>query len=147
MVKLKVNQPVEVDFNLHGQTIDGSSITLASYIEILVKEHVPITLESWKKVNEQKKDTMWSSLLIRFLLFFNILTKISFLQYFKLLDSSNDYIFKQMGRRWRQYKSHITKKLIKASQGPGEKCAFKLLKPKNVTNAGDWNEFIKQKIS
>ncbi|KAL5856984.1 hypothetical protein ACOSQ3_004442 [Xanthoceras sorbifolium] len=65
MVKLKVNQPVEVDFNLHGQTIDGSSITLASYIGILVREHVPITLESWKKVDEQKKYMIWSSLLER----------------------------------------------------------------------------------
>ncbi|KAL5739218.1 hypothetical protein ACOSQ2_028398 [Xanthoceras sorbifolium] len=32
-----------------------------------------------KKVNEQKKDMMWSSLLVCFLLFFNILTMISFL--------------------------------------------------------------------
>ncbi|KAL5732383.1 hypothetical protein ACOSQ2_032075 [Xanthoceras sorbifolium] len=125
MVKLKFNQPVEVDFNLHGQTIDGSSITLASYIGILAREHIPITLESWKKVDEQKKDMIWSSLL----------------QYFKLLDSSKDYIFKKMGGRWRQYKSRITKKLIEASQGPGKKRALKLLKPKNVTNAGNWNEF------
>ncbi|KAL5854582.1 hypothetical protein ACOSQ4_004384 [Xanthoceras sorbifolium] len=131
MVKLKVNQPVEVDFNLHGQTIDGSSITLASYIGILVREHVPITLESWKKVDEQKKYMIWSSLL----------------QYFKLLDSSKDYIFKKMGSQWRQYKSRITKKLIEASQGPGKKRALKLLKPKNVTNAGDWNEFVKQRTS
>ncbi|KAL5820491.1 hypothetical protein ACOSQ3_022373 [Xanthoceras sorbifolium] len=65
MVKLKVNQPVEVDFNLHGQTIDGSSITLASYVGILVREHVSITLESWKKVDEQKKDMIWSSRLER----------------------------------------------------------------------------------
>ncbi|KAL5752345.1 hypothetical protein ACOSQ2_022852 [Xanthoceras sorbifolium] len=46
-----------------------------------------------------------------------------------------------MGSRWRQYKSRITKKLIEASQRPGKKRAFKLLKPKNVTNAGDWIEF------
>ncbi|KAL5759200.1 hypothetical protein ACOSQ2_018038 [Xanthoceras sorbifolium] len=105
MVKLKFNQPVKVDFNLHGQTIDGSSITLASYIGILAREHTPITLESWKKVDEQNKDMIWSSLL----------------QYFKLLDSSKDYIFKKMGGRWRQYKSRITKKLIEASQGPGKK--------------------------
>ncbi|KAL5808641.1 hypothetical protein ACOSQ3_029332 [Xanthoceras sorbifolium] len=96
MVTLKVNQPVEVDFNLHGQTIDGSSITLASYIGIFAREHVPITLESWKKVDEQKKDMIWSSLL--------------------LLHSSKDYIFKKIGGRWRQYKSRITKKLIEASQ-------------------------------
>ncbi|KAL5852725.1 hypothetical protein ACOSQ3_007843 [Xanthoceras sorbifolium] len=115
MVKLKVNQPVEVDFNLHGQTIYGSSITLASYIEILAREHVPITLESWKKANEQKKDMIWSSLLVR--------------------------------GQWRQYKSRITKKFIKASQGPGKKHALKLLKPKNVINAGDWNEFVKQRTS
>ncbi|KAL5826000.1 hypothetical protein ACOSQ3_017836 [Xanthoceras sorbifolium] len=130
MVKLKVNQPVEVDFNLHGQTIDGSSITLASYIGILTREHVPITLESWKKVNEQKKYMIWSSLL----------------QHLKLLDSSKDYIFKKMGGRWRQYKSRITKKLIEASQGPGKKRALKLL-PKNVTNAGDRNKFVKQRTS
>ncbi|KAL5856982.1 hypothetical protein ACOSQ3_004440 [Xanthoceras sorbifolium] len=131
MVKLKVNQPVEVDFSLHGQTIDGSSITLASYIGILVREHVPITLESWKKVDEQKRYMIWSSLL----------------QYLKLLDSSKDYILKKMGSQWRQYKSRITKKLIEASQGPGKKRALKLLKPKNVTNAGDWNEFVKQRTS
>ncbi|KAL5739918.1 hypothetical protein ACOSQ2_029098 [Xanthoceras sorbifolium] len=115
MVTLKVNQPVEVDFNLHGQTIDGSSITLASYIGIFAREHVLITLESWKKVDEQKKDMIWSSLL--------------------LLHSSKDYIFKKIGGRWRQYKSRITKKLIE------------LLKPKNITNVVDWNEFIKQRTS
>ncbi|KAL5733870.1 hypothetical protein ACOSP7_031731 [Xanthoceras sorbifolium] len=49
-----------------------------------------------------------------------------------------------MGGRWRQYKSRITKKLIEASQGPGKKRA---LKPKNVTNAGNWNEFVKQRTS
>ncbi|KAL5856975.1 hypothetical protein ACOSQ3_004433 [Xanthoceras sorbifolium] len=52
-----------------------------------------------------------------------------------------------MGSQWRQYKSRITKKLIEASQGPGIKRALKLLKPKNVTNAGDWNEFVKQRTS
>ncbi|KAL5787354.1 hypothetical protein ACOSP7_004303 [Xanthoceras sorbifolium] len=52
-----------------------------------------------------------------------------------------------MGSQWRQYKSRITKKLIEASQGPGKKRALKLLKPKNVTNAGDWNEFVKQRTS
>ncbi|KAL5787360.1 hypothetical protein ACOSP7_004309 [Xanthoceras sorbifolium] len=52
-----------------------------------------------------------------------------------------------MGSRWRQYKSRITKKLIEASQGPEKKRALKLLKPKNVTNAGDWNEFVKQRTS
>ncbi|KAL5742079.1 hypothetical protein ACOSP7_028811 [Xanthoceras sorbifolium] len=127
MVTLKINQPVEVDFNLHGQTIDGSSITLTSYIGIFAREHVPITLESWKKVDKQKKDMILSSLL--------------------LLHSSKDYILKKIGGQWRQFKSRITKKLIEASQGPGKKRAFKLLKPKNVTNAVDWNEFIKQRIS
>ncbi|KAL5793669.1 hypothetical protein ACOSP7_002263 [Xanthoceras sorbifolium] len=67
--------------------------------------------------------------------------------YYGLLHSSKNYIFKKMGGRWRQYRSRITKKLIEASQGPGKKCAFKLLKPKNVTNAGDWNEFVKQRTS
>ncbi|KAL5856981.1 hypothetical protein ACOSQ3_004439 [Xanthoceras sorbifolium] len=52
-----------------------------------------------------------------------------------------------MGSQWRQYNSRITKKLIEASQGPGKKRALKLLKPKNVTNAGDWNEFVKQRTS
>ncbi|KAL5733871.1 hypothetical protein ACOSP7_031732 [Xanthoceras sorbifolium] len=91
MVKLKFNQPVEVDFNLHGQTIDGSSITLASYIGILAREHIPITLESWKKVDEQKKDMIWSSLLVRFILFFNILKKIIFLVFNNLITFLNNY--------------------------------------------------------
>ncbi|KAL5766293.1 hypothetical protein ACOSP7_016910 [Xanthoceras sorbifolium] len=88
---LKVNQPVKVDFNLHGQTIDSSSITLALHIGILAREHVPITLESWKKVDEQKKDMIWSSLLVRFILFFNILKKISFLVFNNLITFLNNY--------------------------------------------------------
>ncbi|KAL5765586.1 hypothetical protein ACOSP7_016203 [Xanthoceras sorbifolium] len=85
MVKLKVNQPVEVDFNLYGQTIDGSSITLASYIGILAREH-------------QKKDMMWSSLLITFLNKWGA-------------DGDNT--------------SLVSRKSLEASQGPGKKRAFK----------------------
>ncbi|KAL5832669.1 hypothetical protein ACOSQ3_016343 [Xanthoceras sorbifolium] len=88
---LKINQPVEVDFNLHGQTIDGSSITLASYIGIFTREHVPITPESWKKVDKQKKDMMWPSFLVRCLIFFNILTKILFLVFNSLITFLNNY--------------------------------------------------------
>ncbi|KAL5736896.1 hypothetical protein ACOSQ2_031684 [Xanthoceras sorbifolium] len=111
MVKLKANQPIEVNLNLHGQTINDSSITLASYIGTLAREHVSITLESWKKVDEQKRDMMWSSLL----------------QYFKLLDSNKDYLFKQMRGRWRQYKSHIKKMLIEVSQRPRKKTCVQVV--------------------
>ncbi|KAK1552841.1 hypothetical protein Q3G72_024259 [Acer saccharum] len=65
MAKLKGKEPVDVDLNMHGQAVDGSSITLSSYIGTLAREHVPVTLESWKQLDNQKKDIMWSSLLLK----------------------------------------------------------------------------------
>ncbi|KAL5831672.1 hypothetical protein ACOSQ4_017026 [Xanthoceras sorbifolium] len=43
------------------------------------------------KVDEQKKDMIWSSLLVRFILFFNILKKISFLVFNNLITFLNNY--------------------------------------------------------
>ncbi|TXG60323.1 hypothetical protein EZV62_014897 [Acer yangbiense] len=63
MAKLKGKEPIDVDLNMHGQAVDGSSITLSSYIGTFAREHVPVTLESWKQLDDQKKDIMWSSLL------------------------------------------------------------------------------------
>ncbi|KAL5787348.1 hypothetical protein ACOSP7_004297 [Xanthoceras sorbifolium] len=131
MVKLKVNQPVEVDFNLHGQTIDGSSITLASYIGILVREHVPITLESWKKVDEQKKYMIWSSLLTKF----------------GLDDIGKDYVLSSMCNCWRQYKSKITKKVRSVPPGPGATRAIQILRPDNIVDDEEWIKFVKFRLS
>ncbi|KAK1568692.1 hypothetical protein Q3G72_027604 [Acer saccharum] len=65
MAKLKGKEPVEVDLNVHSQIVDGSSITLSSYIGTVAREHVPVTLQSWKQLDDQTKDMLWSSLLSR----------------------------------------------------------------------------------
>ena len=64
MAKLKGKEPVEVDLNVHGQIVDGSLITLSSYIKTVAREHVPVTLQSWKQLDDQMKDMLWSSLLV-----------------------------------------------------------------------------------
>ncbi|TXG73076.1 hypothetical protein EZV62_001655 [Acer yangbiense] len=52
-----------------------------------------------------------------------------------------------MGGRWRQYKSLITTKLREANKKSGKKRAFKLIKPKNITNDEEWQNFIKYRTS
>lgn len=65
MANLKGKEPIEVDLNVHGQTIDVTSITLSSYIGTVVREHVPVTLSSWKEVDDQTKEMLWSAILVR----------------------------------------------------------------------------------
>ena len=64
MALLKGKKTIEVDFNVLGQIVDGSSISLASYIGTIAREHVLITLKSWNQLEDSKKDMLWSSLLV-----------------------------------------------------------------------------------
>lgn len=50
---------MDVLFNEIRQAVGDNSIKLSSYISSLVKQMVPITLNSWHKVDEDLRKILW----------------------------------------------------------------------------------------
>lgn len=56
------NEKVSVTFNDFGDHVGPGSITLSSFLGVLVREHVPVTLSDWRKVDAVTKQAMWEEI-------------------------------------------------------------------------------------
>ena len=56
------NARERVDFNDMGEPVGPGSVKLSSYLGPLVREHVPVTVEDWRKVSEEVKTVLWKSI-------------------------------------------------------------------------------------
>ena len=59
------NSRVHVDFNALGEAYGEGSVKLSSYLGPLVREHVPVTVEGWKKLSEEVKTVLWKSVQVK----------------------------------------------------------------------------------
>lgn len=55
-------EKVEVTFNECRDHVGPGSVTLSSFLGPLVREHVPVTLTNWKKLDALTRDTMWEEI-------------------------------------------------------------------------------------
>jgi len=56
------NEKVSVTFTDFGDHVGPGSITLSSFLGVLVREHVPVTLADWRKIDAVAKQTMWEEI-------------------------------------------------------------------------------------
>lgn len=56
--ELKLN----IRFNEYGQPIGETSVGLASFLGSLVREVVPVNIETWKKLSTRHKEVLWHSI-------------------------------------------------------------------------------------
>ena len=56
------NEKVVVTFNDFGDHVGPGSVTLSSFLGALVREHVPVTLSDWRKLDAATKATMWEEI-------------------------------------------------------------------------------------
>ncbi|RID60880.1 hypothetical protein BRARA_E00072 [Brassica rapa] len=59
------NTRVHVDFTFMGEPYGPGSVKLSSYLGPLVREHVPVTLENWRKLTDEVKTVLWKSVQVR----------------------------------------------------------------------------------
>lgn len=50
---------IEVDFNAAAEPIGEGSVKLSSYLGPLVREHVPVTLNDWRQLDDEVKVVLW----------------------------------------------------------------------------------------
>ncbi|XP_020877498.1 sarcoplasmic reticulum histidine-rich calcium-binding protein-like [Arabidopsis lyrata subsp. lyrata] len=121
------NEKQHVDFTDMGEHCGPGSVLLSSYLGPLVREHVPVIIDTWKKVGEDIKTVLWKSIEARF-------------------DIDEDYkktaVFKQMGCLWRASKSRLVSKVRKARTMKDRMS----LRPNNVPPTA-WRLFVKAKTS
>ncbi|KAK9943327.1 hypothetical protein M0R45_008938 [Rubus argutus] len=119
---------VHVDFTDKGEPCGAGSISLSSYLGPLVREHVPVTLSDWRKLDDGIKVVLWKSIQARF-------------------DLDQEWqkaiVFKSMGCIWRASKSRLVSK-IQAAKNKSERLQ---LKPKNIQNRTEWKRFVRAKTS
>ncbi|KAL0899656.1 hypothetical protein Bca101_083617 [Brassica carinata] len=121
------NARIKVDFTELGEPCGEGSVKLSSYLGPLVREHVPVVIDDWRKIGEERKTVLWKSVKLRF-----------------ELDGEYEKaaVMKQMGCLWRASKSRLVNQIIKADNH-----AERLkLRPDNVP-LSEWRKFVKEKTS
>ncbi|KAL0815353.1 hypothetical protein Bca101_071797 [Brassica carinata] len=121
------NARERVDFNDMGEPVGPGSVKLSSYLGPLVREHVTVTVEDWRKVSEEVKTVLWKSIQARFELD---------------EDYQKSVVLRQMGCLWRASKSRLVTQ-IKSKATNQERMN---LRPKNVNHV-EWRKFVKCKTS
>lgn len=53
---------VEVEFTSVGEHVGCGSVTLSSFLGPLVREHVPVLLKDWRKLDAEMRDTLWEEI-------------------------------------------------------------------------------------
>ncbi|GAY62796.1 hypothetical protein CUMW_220650, partial [Citrus unshiu] len=124
---------IEVIFNEYGQPVGRNSNRLSSFIGCLVRQMVPLTLDSWHRVESDLRERLWTCVK----------------QQFNVDGSHRRYIMSAMGRSWRNYKSVLTHKiraLVKSNDVTRKLEALKDLKPRNIKSEQQWQRFIKERV-
>jgi len=78
---------VDVEFTALGEPVGKGSVTLSSFLGPLVREHVPVLLDDWRKLDDQTKDRLWEEIKVLHLLFIEY----SILSYYKVMFAFEKY--------------------------------------------------------
>ncbi|KAK1587164.1 hypothetical protein Q3G72_010251 [Acer saccharum] len=122
---------LSVTSNERGQSVSKNSKKFSSYLGVIVREHVPIGLEDWPSVDSDRKDELWTLILQRF----------------EIAECYKEIGIRMMGKMWRQFKSLITKRIIKANRKTDRRLTLSSIKPNNITSDKKWESFIKNRLS
>ncbi|KAH9681147.1 hypothetical protein KPL71_026853 [Citrus sinensis] len=118
---IRDHTPLLVECNERGQPVRVNSEKYATFAGVAAREHVPIVIKDWRLVPSKTKEDLWS--LIKHL------------------------ALRNLGDRWRQYKSEITTKIKEANKKTNRSRALALIRPKNVIFDEDWEAFVKHRLS
>lgn len=70
------NTRIGVEFTELGEPCGEGSVKLSSYLVPLVREHVPVLIDDWRKIGEERKTVLWKfvKVIYQVLLFYNLLS-------------------------------------------------------------------------
>ncbi|KAA0032201.1 Plant transposase [Cucumis melo var. makuwa] len=126
-IAMEPEMKLDIRYNGYGQPIGETSVGLSSFLGTLVREVVPVNVETWKKISTRQKEILWHSIQARY----------------NVDEWQKKFLFQKMGGLWRASKSRLVSKIGEASNDE----ELNKLKPDNISSMHDWNDFIKHKTS
>nr|CAN78619.1 hypothetical protein VITISV_034823 [Vitis vinifera] len=121
---------LKIEYNSLGSHIGKNSVELSSYLGTITRTHVPIIIESWKKVPKETKKKLWDLIMTSF----------------NVNQNSKRNCFLLMGIRFRTFKYKLTKKYTLSFKNGPEK----LKKPPSIYSfiqEDHWRQFVKDRLS
>lgn len=113
-----IQDKIEVEFTSAGEHVEPGSITLSSFLGSLMREHVSVLLDDWRKLPDQTNGTIWEEIQVFFtlliLLCVHIIITVTYILYARFnlkQDWQRDIVFMQMGCLWRDSKSRLVSKV------------------------------------
>ena len=55
---------LKIEYNSLGSHIEENSVKLSSYLSTITSTHVPIIIESWRKVPKETKEKLWDLIIV-----------------------------------------------------------------------------------
>ncbi|XP_054817717.1 uncharacterized protein LOC129317413 [Prosopis cineraria] len=113
---------IDVQWNKKGQAIKSSKFI--SYIGVVAKTTVPITVKSWRKVDEATKALIWDTIASGF----------------DIDESRQDFVLQKAGRALRSFRYFVTQKYLKDPDAEFVARVPPLLQP--LVKQEDWDAFV-----
>ncbi|XP_010466663.1 PREDICTED: uncharacterized protein LOC104746827 isoform X2 [Camelina sativa] len=123
-----IEDKVDVEFTELGDHVGDGSVKLSSFLGTVVREHVPVTLDDWRHLDDLTKHALWEEIQGRF--------KVT-------EDWQKQALLKQMGGLWRSSKSKLLRKVRAAKT----KLKVLQLKPSNIPSVAVWNNWVKSQTN
>ena len=61
-IAMEPEMKLDIRYNGYGQPIGETSVGLSSFLGTLVREVVPVNVETWKKISTRQKEILWHSI-------------------------------------------------------------------------------------
>ncbi|XP_024190454.1 uncharacterized protein LOC112194446 [Rosa chinensis] len=125
-----IGKRMTVQFNQKGQPIGKAGKEMQSYIGVLARKKVPISIPTWKDVLVEQKNKIWEGI------------KLSFL----LRPEHKRMVLISAGAKWREFKSHLTTRYILPHRDNLEIIESR---PEDYLfiNQDDWEIFVQDRLS
>ncbi|PRQ42883.1 hypothetical protein RchiOBHm_Chr3g0462471 [Rosa chinensis] len=83
---------LRVQFDRNGSPVGKNAEKMQSYIGVLARTKIPISIASWPGVDKKKKNTLWETVLTAFI----------------LGPEHRKMVLQSAGAKWREFKSRLT---------------------------------------
>ncbi|PRQ34705.1 hypothetical protein RchiOBHm_Chr5g0072061 [Rosa chinensis] len=125
-----IGKKMTVSFNDKGEPIGKAGKEMQSYIGVLARKKVAISNPTWNDVLMEHKNKIWEGVKLAFL----------------LRPEHKRMVLISAGRKWREFKSHLTTRYILPYRDNPEMIESR---PEDYLfiNQRDWEIFVKDRLS
>ncbi|KAF9604053.1 hypothetical protein IFM89_001928 [Coptis chinensis] len=132
ITKMREGELLNVQYNEDGQRIGEGGKDLASYSGLLAESRISIVdYENWHAVGDEVRDLLWDTIKAKF----------------NLTEDEKKGVVSDIGEKWKEFKSRLTRYYITPYKDQPEKLLKLLKKHEKNIRQEDWERFVKSRLT